>query len=97
MKLIVEIPADDYEYIKRLNAGYTDYRTTLKLYDAVRNGNPIPLGYTIGLAGSFDRTLDDIRKEIINAKCDVENDYDHGRNYGLYMATQIIDKYTGKE
>ena len=64
MKLIVEIPADDYEYIKRLNAGYTDYRTTLKLYDAVRNGKPIPLGYTIGLAGGFDKTIEEIRKEI---------------------------------
>ena len=37
--------------------------------------------------------LDKIRAEIEQAYCKVENDYDHGRNYGLYMATQIIDKY----
>ena len=41
MKLIIEIPRDDYEYIKRLNAGYTDYQTTLKLYHAVRSSIPL--------------------------------------------------------
>lgn len=37
--------------------------------------------------------LDKIRAEIEQAYCKVANDYDHGRNYGLYMAMQIIDKY----
>lgn len=36
--------------------------------------------------------LDKIKAEIEQAYCKVENDYDKGRNYGLYMATQIIDK-----
>ena len=48
MKLVIEIPGDDYKYIKRLNAGYTDYQTTLKLYHAVRSSTP----------------LDEIRQEI---------------------------------
>ena len=38
--------------------------------------------------------LDKIRAEIVEAYSIIENDYDVGRNYGLYMATQIIDKYT---
>lgn len=38
--------------------------------------------------------LDKIRAEIVEAYSTIENDYDAGRNYGLYMATQIIDKYT---
>ena len=42
---------------------------------------------------SLDCVLDKIRAEIEEGYCVVNNDYDHGRNYGLYMATQIIDKY----
>jgi predicted GNAT superfamily acetyltransferase len=37
--------------------------------------------------------LDKIKAEIGQGYCVVNNDYDQGRNYGLYMATQIIDKY----
>ena len=37
--------------------------------------------------------LDKVRAEIEKCYCTVTNDYDHGLNYGLYMATQIIDKY----
>lgn len=40
--------------------------------------------------------LDKIRAEIEQAYCKVTNDYDQGRNYGLYIATQIIDKYTAE-
>jgi len=40
-----------------------------------------------------EKVLDKIRAEIEQSYCTVNNDYDHGRNYGLYMATQIIDKY----
>lgn len=41
----------------------------------------------------LSNTLDKIRTEIEQSYCEVTNDYDHGRNYGLYLATQIIDKY----
>lgn len=37
--------------------------------------------------------LDKIRAKIERGFCKVNNDYDRGRNYGLYMAIQIIDKY----
>jgi hypothetical protein len=37
--------------------------------------------------------LDKIRAEIEQSYCKVENDYDQGRNYGLYMSMQILDKY----
>ena len=40
-----------------------------------------------------DTVFDKIRAEIEEGYCVVNNDYDHGRNYGLYIATQIIDKY----
>ena len=40
-----------------------------------------------------DHILDKIKAEIEQCYCTVTNDYDHGRNYGLYMTIQIIDKY----
>ena len=45
-------------------------------------------GYEKGI-----EVLDEIRSEIKQAYCDITNDYDRGRNYGLHMAVQIIDKY----
>ena len=42
MKLIIDINDDAYEYISKLNEGITDYQTTLMLYEAVKNGTPIP-------------------------------------------------------
>ena len=39
--------------------------------------------------------LDKIRAEIEQGSCKVENDYDKGRNMGLHIAMQIIDKYRG--
>ena len=42
---------------------------------------------------SINDVLDKIRAEIKQAYCDITNDYDRGRNYGLHMAAQIIDKY----
>ena len=41
--------------------------------------------------------IEDIKAEINSGYVKVENDYDHGRNYGLYMAMQIINKHLGKE
>lgn len=38
-------------------------------------------------------TLKSLKDEIIECYCKVENDYDHGMNYGLYMATQLIDEH----
>jgi len=37
--------------------------------------------------------LDKIRAEIEQGYCEVEDDYDRGRNMGLYIAMQIIDHY----
>lgn len=49
-------------------------------------------GYDTANDEWLDR-IDKIRAEIEQSYCTVNNDYDHERNYGLYMATQIIDKY----
>lgn len=40
-----------------------------------------------------EKVLDEIKATIEQSYCKVENDYDRGRNYGLYIASGIIDKY----
>ena len=35
--------------------------------------------------------LDDVKAEIGQGYCMPSNEYDKGRNYGLYMAKQILD------
>ena len=45
MQIVIYIDEDMYEYIKGLNNEFTDYRTTLALYDAVRNGISLPKGH----------------------------------------------------
>ena len=44
MQIVIDIPDNDYEYIKLLHEGLTDYQTTLKLYRAIKNGTPLPKG-----------------------------------------------------
>lgn len=41
MQLLIDIPEDTYNYIKRLNESFTDYQTTLILYSAVKQGKLI--------------------------------------------------------
>ena len=38
-------------------------------------------------------TLKSLKDEIIECYCEVENDYDHGRNNGMYIVTQLIDEH----
>lgn len=45
------------------------------------------------LEDEINDVLDKIRAEIERGHCEVEDDYDRGRNMGLYIAMQIIDKY----
>jgi len=52
----------------------------------------IEKAYNMGVS-EREAVLDKIRAEIEQSYCKVENDYDQGRNYGLYMSMQILDKY----
>ena len=45
MKIVIDISDNDYEYIKGLNEGITDYHTTVKLYRSVRGGTVLPKGH----------------------------------------------------
>ena len=89
MQIVIDIDDDMYEYIKGLNNGFTDYRTTLALYDAVRNGISLPKGHgrlidadKIGLTnfeifmcgGNYKDALKMILEKINNAPTIIEAD-----------------------
>lgn len=42
MKIVIEISEEDYKLIKSYGKGSTNYRISLNLYDAVKNGTPLP-------------------------------------------------------
>ena len=90
MKLIIDIPDSTYESVMK-------YSKTANWVNAdlIRNGTPIPLGYAIGLAGSFDKTLEEIRKEIN----DLPKTYPFINHIDTYVKTDdvisIIDRHLG--
>lgn len=42
MKIVIKISEEDYKLIKSYGKDSTNYRITLNLYDAVKNGTPLP-------------------------------------------------------
>lgn len=60
MKIVIDIPEENYEQIKRFT-GATDYRITIGLYEAVQNGTPIPKGH--GRIVDMDKALEVIANE----------------------------------
>ena len=75
VKLIIEIPKGAYKACIALKSDSDDGIVGLCAVNAIGNGIP----------------LDDVKAEIEQGICTANNDYDKGRNYGLYMATQILD------
>lgn len=45
IELVIKIPEEDYKLIKSYGKGSTNYRISLNLYDAVKNGTPLPKGH----------------------------------------------------
>lgn len=60
MKIVIEIDNEHYERIMRLEEDVTVYPTTLALYEAVKNGTPLPKGH--GRIGD----LDALETEMVN-------------------------------
>ena len=42
MQLFIEIPGEDYNWIKQAPKGITHYPYTLNVYEAIRNGTLLP-------------------------------------------------------
>lgn len=94
MKMIIDISDKVYEAVKNRLCTANNRNDAL---DAIANGTPIPIGYTIGLAGGFAR-LDDIKAEINQTQYNfmADKDYDEGIRFGLMLAYQIIDRKVGE-
>ena len=67
-----------------------------ELYEALLNGYEEPYSRMLSDTVKNGIPLDDVKADIKQGYCTVNNDYDQGRNYGLYIATQILDNI-GKE
>lgn len=78
MKRIIDIPDNEYRHIKEY---YEKNDIVEATYSYIYHGTPL------------DDVFDKIRAEIEQGYCEVEDDYDRGRNMGLYIAMQIIDHY----
>ena len=91
--------ADSIQGLCRVRDGSYDKEFT----ELIVSGYPILVNEPIGEIlekmesdqGHLDGidVLDKIRAEIEQGYCEVEDDYDRGRNMGLYIAMQIIDHY----
>ena len=97
MKIVIDIPENVRTIIiDRANNGNSmPLGIQAVMVKAIVDGTPIPWGYTIGLAGGFDKTLDDIKTEIDEKL--KEPEYLHeGEDWqnGLIMAEIIINKHT---
>lgn len=78
-KIVKNLPEDMHSVL--INASCDAIDILCKFADYMRK-NFVPVS-----------VIENIKAEIEQGYCVVNNDYDRGRNYGLYMATQIIDKY----
>ena len=59
MRLIIDIPDKVYNRVRSLEPRKDGVMILDTLMCAVQDGTPLPWGYTIGLAGGFDKTLED--------------------------------------
>lgn len=58
MKLVIDIDENEYIGIKSFPKGNTLYPLTLHLYDAVRNGTPLPSGDLISRQAVIEKAYD---------------------------------------
>lgn len=80
MKLIIDIPENEYIGIKSFPNANTSYPWTIHLYDAVKNGIP----------------LENIKAEIERgSKLLCVGSFEKGIAKGLKVALEIIDKHIG--
>lgn len=61
MEIVIKISEEDYKLIKSYGKDSTNYRISLNLYDAVKNGVPLPKGH----GRLID--ADDIEKHIVGS------------------------------
>lgn len=89
---------DDDEVKKRFPIMENDFGMVInerlhKEIDKIPTVEAIPKDrYEARLKADLVAMLTELQLEIEEAYCEVENDYDRGRNYGLFMTTEIIQQ-----
>lgn len=65
MKIVIEISEEDYKLIKSYGKNSTNYRISLNLYDAVRDGTPLPEYHgRLGDLDALEEYFRNVRKEL---------------------------------
>lgn len=65
MQIVIEISEEDYKLIKSYGKNSTNYRISLNLYDAVKNGTPLPEHH--GRLIDADKLIRDTIKNPVHA------------------------------
>ena len=90
MKLVIEIGENEYIGIKSFPNSNTSYPWTLHLYDAVRNGTPLPKGH--GRLIDADKILYDCTNDVCGMTVDCyECPYHIATAEDIYKLPTIIE------
>ena len=89
MQIVIEIAERDYKYIKKLEKGSTDYGATLHLYDAVKNGTPLPKNH--GRLIDADKWEKDFLKRYKDGMNDEELQFCLNHMDTIYSQPTIIE------
>lgn len=82
MDIVIKIDNEHYERIMRLEEGVTVYPTTLALYEAVKNGTPLPKGHG---------DLIDI-EELKDMLCLEDNDFNRDNNVAELITLEDMNR-----
>ena len=88
MQMVIEIDNEHYERIMRLEEDVTVYPTTLALYEAVKNGIPLPEGH--GDLKDADIYKAEVKKYMTENK-NSDDLYLAGCGDGAYHALHIFN------
>ena len=86
MRLIIEIPDEEYELVRH---GNKSYRTELELMNAVANGKPLPEHH--GRLGDLDALEDEI-KRLEKAASDYEFNLKMHQNNVMHLSVNDIER-----
>lgn len=83
MQIVIEISEEDYKLIKSYGEGSTNYHISLNLYDAVKNGTPLPKGH--------GRLIDADKLELDDGYSNYDGYYHKYSRSQIYNAPTVLE------
>lgn len=83
MQIVIEISEEDYKLIKSYGEGSTNYRISLNLYDAVKNGTILPKGH--------GRLIDADKLELDDGYSNYDGYYHKYSRSQIYNAPTVLE------